>query len=46
VGDDGPGHVDAHGRSIMPDYRHELTVAELIDLVTYLTGLVGPGEAR
>jgi len=30
----------------MPDYRHELTVAELIDLVTYLKGLVGPGDVR
>lgn len=37
----GPGYTDAHGLSIMPDYRESLTVAELIDLVAYLKSLGG-----
>jgi mono/diheme cytochrome c family protein len=36
-----PGYTDAHGLSIMPDYRESLTVAELIDLVAYLKSLGG-----
>ena len=36
---DGPGYTDARGLSIMPDYRNELTVGELIDLVAYLKSL-------
>jgi mono/diheme cytochrome c family protein len=43
---DGPGYVDAQGLSIMPDYRDRLTVAELIDLVAYLTGLDAAAGAR
>jgi uncharacterized protein involved in high-affinity Fe2+ transport len=37
----GPGYTDASGMSIMPDYRGSLTVAELTDLVAYLTSLKG-----
>lgn len=37
----GPGYVGPDGRSIMPDYRDSLTVAELVDLVTYLKSLSG-----
>jgi mono/diheme cytochrome c family protein len=37
----GPGYTGADGLSIMPDYRHSLTVAELMDLVAYLTSLQG-----
>jgi uncharacterized protein involved in high-affinity Fe2+ transport len=37
----GPGYTDAHGMSIMPDYRGSLTVGELIDLVAYLKSLQG-----
>jgi len=33
---DGPGYSGPDGRSIMPDYRGQLTVAELVDLVAYL----------
>lgn len=40
----GPGHTDAAGLSIMPDYRDSLTVAELIDLVAYLKSLGGDDE--
>ena len=36
---DGPGYTDARGLSIMPEYRNELTVGELIDLVAYLKSL-------
>jgi hypothetical protein len=38
---DGPGHTDAEGLSIMPDYRDRLTVGHLIDLVAYLKTLDG-----
>src|SRR3989442_10088838 len=41
---DGPGYIDARGLSTMPDYRSRLTVAELIDLVAYLTGLDAPAH--
>ena len=37
----GPGYVGSDGRSIMPDYRDSLTVAELVDLVAYLKSLAG-----
>jgi mono/diheme cytochrome c family protein len=40
----GPGYVGSDGRSIMPDYRDSLTVAELVDLVAYLKSLSGGGE--
>jgi putative copper export protein len=36
---DGPGYADERGRSIMPDYREQLTLSELIDLVAYLKSL-------
>jgi len=36
---DGPGYTDDRGLSIMPDYRDNLTVGELIDLVAYLKTL-------
>ena len=49
----GPGYTGPDGLSIMPDYNESLTVAELIDLVTYLKSLKGehahpapPGEAH
>ncbi len=35
----GPGYTDPGGKSIMPDYRGQLSVAELIDLVAYLKSL-------
>jgi mono/diheme cytochrome c family protein len=37
----GPGYVGRDGRSIMPDYRDSLTVAELVDLVAYIRSLGG-----
>ena len=36
---DGPDYTDSRGLSIMPDYRDEITVGELIDLVAYLQSL-------
>jgi len=36
---DGPGYTDERGRSIMPDYREQLTLSELVDLVAYLKSL-------
>ena len=36
---DGPGYTDESGRSRMPDYREQLTLSELIDLVAYLKSL-------
>jgi hypothetical protein len=39
----GPGHTGADGRSIMPDYRDSLTLAEAIDLVAYIKSLTGDG---
>jgi putative copper export protein len=36
---DGPGYTGPDGRSAMPDYRDNLSVAELIDLVAYLKTL-------
>jgi putative copper export protein/mono/diheme cytochrome c family protein len=36
---EGPGHTGPDGRSRMPDYRDQLTVGELIDLVAYLESL-------
>ena len=39
----GPGYVGPDGRSIMPDYRDSLSVAELVDLVAYIKSL-GAGE--
>jgi hypothetical protein len=38
---DGAGHTGPDGRSIMPDYRDSLTLAETIDLVAYLRSLGG-----
>jgi cytochrome c2 len=35
----GAGYTGADGRSIMPDYRGQLSVSELIDLVAYLKSL-------
>jgi putative copper export protein/mono/diheme cytochrome c family protein len=43
---DGPGYLDASGRSMMPDYRDKLTVAELIDLVEYLRRFDGGAAPR
>jgi mono/diheme cytochrome c family protein len=37
----GPGYTGPDGRSIMPDYRDSLTVADLVDLVAYLRSLTG-----
>ena len=36
---EGPGYVGPDGRSTMPDYRDNLTAAELVDLVAYLRSL-------
>jgi len=36
---EGPGYTTPDGRSIMPDYRGQLTVSELIDLVAYVQSL-------
>jgi putative copper export protein len=36
---DGPGYANSYGLSIMPDYRDQLTIGELIDLVAYLQSL-------
>ncbi len=33
---EGPGYTGMDGQSIMPDYRGQLSVSELIDLVAYL----------
>lgn len=35
----GPGYGDPRGWSIMPDYRDQLTMGDLIDLVAYLQSL-------
>ena len=37
----GEGYTGPDGLSTMPNYNEELTVAELIDLVTYLKSLQG-----
>ncbi len=43
---DGPGYTDDRGLSTMPEYRDQLTLGELIDLVAYLKGLGrGAGSA-
>ena len=42
---DGPGYTDDRGSSIMPDYRDNLTVGELIDLVAYLRTLQAKPDA-
>jgi hypothetical protein len=34
-----PGYTTPDGRSIMPDYRGQLSVSELIDLVAYVQSL-------
>jgi len=36
---DGRGYVGPDGRSIMPDYRAQLSASELVDLVAYLAQL-------
>jgi hypothetical protein len=40
----GPGHTGPDGRSIMPDFRDSLTLAETIDLVAYIRSLTGDGH--
>jgi mono/diheme cytochrome c family protein len=40
----GPGHTGPDGRSIMPDFRDSLTLAETIDLVAYVRSLRGGRE--
>jgi hypothetical protein len=42
----GPGHTGPDGRSIMPDYRDSLTLAETIDLVAYIRSLRGGDHAH
>jgi hypothetical protein len=42
----GPGHTGPDGRSIMPDFRDSLTLAEAIDLVAYIRSLTGGGHAH
>jgi mono/diheme cytochrome c family protein len=42
----GPGHTGADGRTIMPDYRDSLTLAETIDLVAYIRSLTGGEHAQ
>ena len=39
---DGPGYTDDRGLSIMPEYRHTMTVGDLVDLVSYLKSLAAP----
>jgi hypothetical protein len=39
----GPGHTGPDGRSIMPDYRDSMTLAEAIDLIAYIRSLKGDG---
>ena len=34
-----PGYTAPDGHSIMPDYRHQLSLTEFIDLVAYLKSL-------
>ncbi len=36
---EGPGYTGPDGRSIMPDYRGQISAAELVDLVAYLKSL-------
>ena len=38
----GPGYTDSNGRSRMPEYG-EMTLAQLIDLVAYISSLREPG---
>jgi mono/diheme cytochrome c family protein len=40
---DGPGYLDADGRSRMPNFNDNLTVEQLVDLVAYLKSLKGGG---
>jgi uncharacterized protein involved in high-affinity Fe2+ transport len=42
----GSGYTGSDGRSIMPDYRDSLTVAELADLVAYLKSLSEDGDGH
>jgi mono/diheme cytochrome c family protein len=41
---DGPGYIDAEGRSAMPAYP-DLTVSQLQDLVAFLSSLITGGDA-
>ena len=43
---DGPGYTDDRGLSIMPEYRQNMTVGELVDVVAYLKSLGGPSRAQ
>jgi hypothetical protein len=38
---EGRGYTGPDGRSIMPDYRDNLSLSDLIDLVAYLRSLGG-----
>jgi hypothetical protein len=40
----GPGYTGPDGRSIMPDFRDSLTLAETIDLVAYIRSLGDAGD--
>ena len=42
---DGPGYTDARGLSTMPEYRGQLKVGDLIDLVAYLATLHSPPDS-
>jgi copper resistance protein D len=43
---DGPGYTDDRGLSIMPEYRQNMTVGELVDVVAYLRSLDDPSRAQ
>jgi putative copper export protein len=43
---EGPGYTGPDGRSTMPEYREELTVGELADIVTYLQAIGGQPRGR
>jgi putative copper export protein/mono/diheme cytochrome c family protein len=43
---EGPGYTGRDGRSTMPEYREELTVGELADIVTYLQTVGGQPRGR
>jgi putative copper resistance protein D len=43
---DGPGYMTPDGRSVMPDVDKNMSVAEVIDLVAFLSNLrAGPGHS-
>ena len=43
---EGPGYTGREGRSTMPDYRNDLSVADLLDVVAYLASQSGVHRHR